>query len=122
MRVYGLEVDFEKVMEAAETMRYFSPLAKYPAVSRDIALLVDEEVTVGRMQQVIQEAGTDLLERVELFDVYRGNQVEPGKKSCAFNLVYRGKDRTLKEEEVSLVHHEVLQALREKAGAVLREI
>jgi phenylalanyl-tRNA synthetase beta chain len=121
-RVFGLEVDFQKVMEAAETMRYFTPLAKYPSISRDIALLVEEDVTVGRMEQVIRETGTELLEQVELFDVYRGNQVEPGKKSCAFTLVYRGKERTLKEEEVGLVHNEVLKALKEKTGAMLREI
>jgi phenylalanyl-tRNA synthetase beta chain len=59
---------------------------------------------------------------VKLFDVYRGNQVEEGKKSCAFTLVYRAKDRTLKEEEVNSIHQEVLNALKEEANAVLREV
>jgi len=77
---------------------------------------------VGRIKKVIEEFGKPILESVELFDVYRGKQVEEGKKSVAFNLVYRDKEKTLTDDEVSKVHQSVLDALKEKLQAVLREI
>ena len=77
---------------------------------------------VGRIKKVIEEFGKPILESVELFDVYRGQQVEDGKKSVAFNLVYRDMEKTLTDDEVAKVHQEVLDALKEKLQAVLREI
>ncbi len=121
-RVYNCEIMFDKVIKQANINKAYTPLAKYPSTSRDIALLVTEEEQVGTLESIIRDSGTELLEKVELFDVYRGTQVEAGMKSCAFNLVYRAKDRTLTDEEVNEIHGKVLAALREKAGAVLREI
>ncbi|MDX9889000.1 MAG: phenylalanine--tRNA ligase subunit beta [Anaerovoracaceae bacterium] len=121
-KVYIAELSFEQILKEADTMRLYKPLAKYPATDRDIALLVKEDTQVGDLERIIKAHGTELLESVQLFDVYRGNQVEAGKKSCAFNLVYRAKDRTLKEEEVNSIHQEVLNALKEDANAVLREM
>jgi len=121
-RVYNCEIMFDKVIKQANINKAYTPLAKYPSTSRDIALLVTEEEQVGTLESIIMDSGTELLEKVELFDVYRGTQVEAGMKSCAFSLVYRAKDRTLTDEEVNEIHVKVLAALREKAGAVLREI
>lgn len=121
-KVYVAELSFDSLIKAANVKRLYAPLAKYPAINRDIALLVKEEALVGDLEKIIKAHGTELLEKVQLFDVYRGNQVEDGKKSCAFNLVYRAKDRTLKEEEVNRIHQDVLNALKEDANAVLREV
>lgn len=121
-RCYAAELMFNTVTELANLEKVFSPLPKYPATSRDIALLVDEDVAVGDIESVIREAGTEILREVKLFDIYRGKQVEEGKKSVAFNLTYRHNDRTLTDEDVAAAHGQVLQALKEKMDAVLREM
>lgn len=121
-RCYAAELMFNTVTELANLEKVFSPLPKYPATSRDIALLVDEDVAVGDIENVIREAGTEILREVKLFDIYRGKQVEEGKKSVAFNLTYRHNDRTLTEEDVAAAHGQVLQAVKEKMDAVLREM
>lgn len=115
-------LEFDSVVELADTRRYYSPLPKYPAMARDIALLVEDAVSVADIEDRIRSHGTELLERVELFDVYRGKQVPEGKKSVAFALTYRAKDRTLTEQETMEVHGRVLAALRDELNAVLREL
>ncbi len=121
-RIYNCEIMFDKVIKQANINKVYTPLAKHPSTARDIALLVKEDEQVGTLEAIIKESGTEILEKVVLFDVYRGAQVEPGMKSCAFNLVYRAKDRTLTDEEVNEIHGNVLAALKEKAGALLREM
>ena len=121
-RVYCCELMFGAIARKADTEVVYTPLPKYPSTSRDIALLVDEEMEVGSIEKVIKQHGKAILESVRLFDVYRGKQVEEGKKSVAFTLVYRDKDKTLTDEEVAEVHEGVLEALREKLNAVLREM
>ncbi|HVI42173.1 MAG TPA: phenylalanine--tRNA ligase subunit beta [Anaerovoracaceae bacterium] len=121
-KCYCCELAFDQVMKHADTERFYKPLPKYPAISRDIALLVKEDIYVAEMESIINEVGGKLLESVALFDVYRGKQVLPGRKSVAFTLTYRAIDRTLTDEEVVKVHQKVLDALREKLDAVLREM
>ena len=122
VRVYCAELMFGAIARKADTEIVYKPLPKYPSTSRDIALLVDEEMEVGKIENVIRQKGGQILESVRLFDVYRGAQVEDGKKSVAFNLVYRDKDKTLTDEEVADVHENVLQTLKEKLNAVLRDM
>lgn len=122
MRIYCCELMFDSVIRHADTNIVFSPLPKYPSTSRDIALLVDEDMEVGKIEAVIKANGGSILESVKLFDVYRGKQVEEGKKSVAFALVYRDAEKTLTDEDVAEVHDKVLEALREKLNAVLREM
>ncbi len=121
-RCYVAELMFNTVTELADMEKAYTQLPKYPATSRDIALLVDEDVAVGQIESVIREAGTEILRSIKLFDIYRGKQVADGKKSVAFNLTYRHSDRTLTEEDVAAAHGSVLEALKEKLDAVLREI
>ncbi len=121
-RCYCCELAYDQVMKHANTNRLYKPLPKYPAISRDIALLVREDIYVAEMESIIREAGGKLLESVALFDVYRGKQVQEGRKSVAFNLKYRADDRTLTDEEVVKVHQKVLDSLKEKLDAVLREM
>ena len=84
--------------------------------------IVEEEMEVGTIRDLILANGGSILESVKLFDVYRGKQVEEGKKSVAFTLTYRDKDKTLTDDEVASVHNVVLEALKNELNAVLREM
>jgi phenylalanyl-tRNA synthetase beta chain len=122
VRVYCCELMFGAVARKAKTEIVYQPLPKYPSTSRDIALLVDEEMEVGKIEDVIREKGKSILESVRLFDVYRGKQVEEGKKSVAFALVFRDPERTLKDEEVREKQENVVAALEKEFGAELRKM
>ena len=98
----------------------YVPLPKYPSVSRDLALVCDESVTVAQVEEVISASAGKLLRDVRLFDIYRGVGVPAGKKSLAFSLELRADDRTLTDSDSEQVVSKVLTALKEKLGAVLR--
>ncbi|MEF9952771.1 MAG: phenylalanine--tRNA ligase subunit beta [Clostridium sp.] len=119
-RVFFAEIDLESLFEASKTEKKYKALPKFPAVTRDIAMLVDENVTVGEIENIIKKNGKALLEEVKLFDVYRGAQIPEGKKSVAYALIYRGENKTLKDEEVNKVHDMVVKALSDKLSAELR--
>ena len=121
-RCCGAELMLNVITEMADMEKVYYPLPKYPATSRDIALVVDEEMTVGEIQKVIRKAGGKLLKKIELFDVYRGPQVGENKKSVAFALTYRHDDKTLTDEDVNAVHNKILTNLKEKLDVVLRDI
>ncbi|MCQ2551003.1 MAG: phenylalanine--tRNA ligase subunit beta [Clostridia bacterium] len=121
-RCYVCELLLDNIIAASNMEIRFTPIPKYPAISRDIALLVKEDVTVGAIEKVIKDAANSLLKEVKLFDVYRGDQVEKGFKSAAFSLLYRDNDKTLTDDEVSAVHQGVLKALEEELEAKLREM
>ena len=121
-RIYCCEIMCSALERKANTEIVYTPLPKFPSTTRDIALLVDEDMEVGSIEAVIREFGGRILEDVRLFDVYRGQQVDEGKKSVAFSLIYRDKDKTLTDEEVTEVHSGVLDALKDKLNAVLREM
>ena len=118
--VYCVELDFSKAFAMMLPEPTFTPLPKYPAVTRDLSLLCDEAVTIAELQDVITAAGGKLLRRVDLFDIYRGKGVAEGKKSVAFSLVLRADDRTLTDADSEGVTSKVLAALEAKLGAVLR--
>ena len=121
-RCYAAELMMGVVTEMANLEKEYSPLPKYPATSRDIALAVDESMAVGDIEKVIASAGGKILKNIKLFDVYRGPQVGENKKSVAFALTYRHDDRTLTDEEVNQLHGEILNALKEKLDVTLRDI
>ncbi|MDD4629451.1 MAG: phenylalanine--tRNA ligase subunit beta [Eubacteriales bacterium] len=121
-KCYCSELFLDRVIKHADTERLYRPLPKYPAVVRDIALLVSEDVYAAEIENTIRQTGTKLLESIELFDIYRGKQVQSGKKSVAYTLTYRAPDRTLTDEEVVKIHNKVLDALKEKLDAILREM
>jgi phenylalanyl-tRNA synthetase beta chain len=98
----------------------FHPYSTYPASDRDIAFFAPVKVSVSEIEKVITKAGKGLLESVELFDEYRGENVPPGQRSLAFRLIYRASDRTLTESEVQPVHDKVRTSLVEKFGVSLR--
>ena len=118
--VYCAEINFTKAFQLRLPEPTFTPLPKYPAVSRDLALICDEEITVAQVEDVIVAAAGKLLRQVKLFDVYRGVGVPEGKKSLAFSLELRADDRTLTDADSEAVTAKVLSALAEKLNAVLR--
>lgn len=102
-----------------EDIRY-EPIPRFPSITRDIALVVDENVVAGELQKAIIEAGGSLLKEVAIFDVYKGDRLPDGKKSIAFSLRYYDPERTLTDEEVTAVHEKVIQAVEQQFGATLR--
>ena len=118
--VYCVEIDFSKAFDMMLPEATFTPLPKYPAVTRDLSLLCDENVTIADLENVITAAGGKLLRKVTLFDIYRGKGVAEGKKSVAFSLELRADDRTLTDTDSEGVVTKVLAALESKLGAVLR--
>ncbi len=118
--VYCAEIDFEKLFALQLLEPTYTPLPKYPAVTRDIAIVCDETVTVGQAQDVITKAGGKLLRNVRLFDIYRGANLGDGKKSLAFSLTLRADDRTLTDEDSEGTIGKILTALGESLGATLR--
>ena len=118
--VYCAEIDFDKLFGLMLPEPTYSPLPKYPAVTRDIAVVCDEAVTVGQAQDVILSAGGKLLRNVRLFDIYRGANLGEGKKSLAFSLTLRADDRTLTDEDSEGTIGKILNALNNTLGATLR--
>ena len=118
--VYCAEIRFDKPLALQLPEATYVPLPKYPAVTRDLAILCREEVTVGEAEAVITQAAGKLLRNIRLFDVYRGTGVPEGKKSLAFSLELRADDRTLTDTDSETVTKNVLDALENQLGAVLR--
>ena len=118
--VYCAELNFTKMLNLRLPDPTFSPLPKYPTVSRDLALICDEALTVAQVEDTITASAGKLLRKIQLFDIYRGVGVPEGKKSMAFSLELRADDRTLTDSDSEQVVSAVLAALKEKLGATLR--
>ena len=118
--VYCAEINFTALMGLLLPDATYSPLPKYPSVSRDLSLICDEAVTVADVENVINASAGKLLRGVKLFDIYRGTGVPEGKKSMAFSMELRADDRTLTDTDSEQVVAKVLKALSEKLNASLR--
>ncbi|MDZ8049838.1 MAG: phenylalanine--tRNA ligase subunit beta [Aulosira sp. ZfuVER01] len=122
--VYAFQLDADVLIDALDQddtlIPVFHPYSTYPASDRDIAFFAPVKVTVAEIEKAINKAGKDLLESVELFDEYRGENVPAGQRSLAFRLIYRASNRTLTDTEVEPVHNKVREALVEKFGVSLR--
>lgn len=122
-KIYVLEIDLDKTAAfSKETKKTFSPLPKFPAVRRDISLIVDDSIAVGVILDEIDKIGSNLIEHAEIFDVYAGEHLDEGKKSVAVSLQLRAKDKTLTEDEVNKVQEKTLKKLGLALGAELRTI
>ncbi|MDR6226526.1 phenylalanine--tRNA ligase subunit beta [Desmospora profundinema] len=115
------ELELGPLVEAAQksTVR-FTPLPKYPATTRDLALVVDKRIAAGDLTDAIRETGGEILESVQLFDVFTGEQIGEGNKSVAYSLRYRSADKTLTDKEVNEVHDGIVRHLETRFGAALR--
>ena len=118
--IYAAELRFDALYSVRGGIPVYQPLPKFPAVTRDIAVVCAESVTVGALEDCIRRGAKGLLKKVELFDIYRGPGVPAGKKSMAFSLELRADDRTLTDTDSEAVVTKVLAALKEKLDAALR--
>ena len=118
--LYAAELRFDALYESKGAQPVYQPLPKFPAVTRDIAVVCDKAVTVGELEDAIRKGAKGLLKDVALFDIYTGVGIAPGKKSVAFNLTLRSDDRSLTAEEADADVKSILTALEQECGAVLR--
>ena len=118
--LYCAELSFDALSQVRGGAPVYQPLPKFPSVTRDIAVVCDESVTVGQLEAAIRKGARGLLKEVSLFDIYRGVGIRPGKKSVAFNLILRSDDRSLTSEEADEDVRSILAALEQDCAAVLR--
>lgn len=120
-KAYVGVIEVEKLISNAKEGAQYKALPRYPAMTRDIAMLVKDEVLVKEIEDIIKQKGGEILEDIKLFDVYKGKQVPEGMKSVAYSITFRAEDRTLVDEEVNKVMEKVLQGLKTGLDAQLRE-
>ena len=118
--LYCAELSFDELMLAKGADPEYVPLPRFPSVTRDIAVVCGEAVTVGALEKAIRKGAKGLLKEVSLFDIYRGKGIDESKKSVAFNLVLRADDRSLTSEEADEDVKSILEALEKDCGAKLR--
>ncbi|MBM2833991.1 MAG: pheT, partial [Candidatus Brocadiaceae bacterium] len=116
-----VELDLDLLVKVSNFLKYFQTLSLYPTVLRDLAIIVDEEVTWASIEKCIAAANISFMTAINFFDIYRGKQIPSGKKSIAFNLCFQSSDRTLKSEEVDDALHMILDSLYKTLGAELRK-
>lgn len=119
-KVYLSQLDFKKIIEKTNLDIKFKELPKYPSMTRDIAILIDKDILVGEIEKIILKHGQGLIEKVELFDIYTGDQVPESKKSVAYSIIYRSMDRTLRDEEVNKIQDSIIKDLTNTFKAELR--
>ncbi len=118
-RVYAMEISVPAILELRATLKKYTPLPKFPAMNRDLAIICDEDIAVARLDKVIAENSGELLECAEIFDIYRGPQLPEVKKSVAYTLSLRSAERTLTVEECDAVIEKICTGL-EGLGAKIR--
>ncbi|WP_406242318.1 phenylalanine--tRNA ligase subunit beta [Tissierella carlieri] len=119
-RIYVGQLDFNKIVELTNLEVKYKPLPKYPSMLRDLALVVKEDILVGDIQKIISRHGEGLIEKIELFDIYTGNQIPEGMKSVAYSITYRSYDRTLRDDEVNSIQQAIIEDLEKSFDAKLR--
>lgn len=113
-------LDFNELFNSMKKMIKYKALPKYPAMNRDLALVVSKDVLVGEIKEVIESTDTNIIENIELFDVYTGDQIEEDKKSVAYSIQFRNPKRTLTEDEVNDIMEKIINSLKTKLNAKLR--
>lgn len=119
-RVVGAEIDLDVLMAASGGPQISRPLRTLPAAASDVALIVDAAVPAAAVEAALRDGAGALLESLTLFDIYAGDQLEPGHKSLAYRLVFRAPDRTLKTEEVNALRDAAVAAATQATGATQR--
>ncbi len=117
---YVAEIDLDALIDNAVIERKYKALPKFPAVTRDMAIILDDGILVQQIDDVIRRHGGNIVESFKLFDVYKGTQIPEGKKSIAYSITYRNENKTLTDKEVEKVHNKILSTLEYTLGAKLR--
>ena len=118
--VYAAEIDFLLMLDCAAGEKTYTPLPRFPAITRDIAIVCDLALPAAELSDCIYRSGGELLREAKLFDVYSGNQVPDGRKSVAFSLTLRSDDQTLTDAQADEVMKRILETLEQELGAVIR--
>ena len=113
-RAYVAVLDMPVITQLATFDRKFDGIAKYPAITRDISMVMPKSILVGEIEDIIEKKGGKLLENYKLFDIYEGAQIKPGYKSVAYSIVFRAKDRTLEDKEINDIMEKILKELQNK--------
>ena len=126
-RCYLAEVNISKIVKYSKQNKKYEEVAKFPAVERDIAIVVDEDIQVGDIEKAIMKKSKRLLkgkkglEEIKLFDIYRDKKLGENKKSIAYSLIFRDKQKSLSDDEINPVMEEITKELEDKFGAILRK-
>lgn len=120
-KVYIAQIDVDKLVRYGKEDKKYVPVPKYPAVERDIAVIVDEDVEVGSIEKIITKKCRKILEEVKLFDIYRSDKLGENKKSIAYALTFRAQDKTLTDEEIAGAMETIVTDLQRELGAELRK-
>ena len=119
-RVYLAEINVTKLEKYSRNNKKYVEVPKFPAVERDIAVIVDEEIEVGQIEKIIIKKGKKLLEQVQLFDIYRDEKLGQNKKSIAYSLIFRDPKKTLSDEEINTTMDNIIKELDKTLNAKLR--
>ena len=120
-RAYLAEVNVTKLVKYSKANKKYVEVPKFPAVERDIAVIVDENVEVGQIEKIIVKKSKKLLESAKLFDIYRDEKIGENKKSVAFSLIFRNKNKSLSDEEINPIMEAIIAELEKQLGAELRK-
>ena len=120
-RVYVAEVNITKLTKYSKSNKKYVEVPKFPAVERDIAIIVDEKVEVGQIEKIITKKSKKWLEKAKLFDIYRDEKIGENKKSVAYSLIFRDKNKTLSDQEINTTMESIIKELEKTLGAELRK-
>ncbi len=121
-RIYLAEINVSKISKYAKTAKKYLEIPKFPAVERDLAIVVDEKVEVGQIEKVITKKAKKYLEKITLFDIYRDIKLGKNKKSIAYSLMFRDKNKTLNDEEINAMMDNIIKELQNNLGAQIRGV
>ena len=119
-KLFLFELNFQSLVESCKESRSFEPLPRFPSVTRDLALIVDDKIAAGDLLDSLWEANSGLIAEIKIFDLYRGKPIPSGAKSLAFRIKYQRDDRTLTDAEVNEFHRKMIELLANRHGAILR--
>ncbi len=119
-RAYVAVLDMPEIVPLATFDRKYEGIAKFPAVMRDISMVVPKDIRVGQIEKMLAQRGGKILESYKLFDIYEGSQIKEGFKSVAYSITFRAKDRTLEESDISAAMKKILNGLQ-SMGIELRQ-
>ena len=119
--VYLFEMDIEGLLKAVPQERRFRPFARFPAVYRDVSLLVERRREIFQVEEIVRRVGGELVESFSLFDLYEGEKIGSAEKALAFRICYRSEERTLAGEEINQLHEAIIAQIRHETGGRLRE-
>jgi phenylalanyl-tRNA synthetase beta chain len=121
LTAYLFELDIRALSEQMPESIAFKPLPKFPAVIRDISLIVQRQVESIKIQEIVKKEGGDLLESVHLYDLYEGGKIDKAEKAVTLRICYRSREGTLEGKEINRLHEAIINGVRRETGARLRE-